>query len=193
MKNTVKVKEYWRDKPRTIHLTKTKFEVFISKVKSFIRKFVKLSLIGLFIYGVFVAGRYTNIEYTAPQVKAVVKDTLTDKVVQLKGEVLDTLMSCESRGYENEDGIIIFDSNKEPSIGQFQFQRDTVVYYYKALYGKEITRKDAIIIALDADKSRDLAEDIIFQDKGKGVNNWYNCNKKHNLKAKIDVIKELEQ
>ena len=139
-----------------------------------------------------MAGRYTNTEYAPQQVEAVVKDTLTDKVVQLKGEVLDTLQSCESGGYTNEDAIIIFDSNKEASIGQYQFQRKTVIHYYNTLYGKEITPKEAVLIALDDEKARDLAEDIIFQDS-KGVGNWWVCSKKYSLQAKVDLIKSLQE
>lgn len=165
------------------------------KVKLFISRFVKLSMFVGVVYVAILFGRYSNPEIyqIAPETQAVVKDTLTDKVRELKNEVLDDLKSCESGGYDNSDGIIIFDSNNEASIGQYQFQRKTMIYYHKMFYGEEISPKEAILIALDEQRSRDLAEKILFQDEGKAHNNWYNCSKKLGLKEKIELIKQLEE
>jgi hypothetical protein len=169
-----------------------RFSSFKKNVRSFFRKLLKVTLFAGLIYLVFITGRYSKLEYVAPKVEAEVKDTLSDKVKQLKGEVLDTLKSCESGGYSENDGIIIFDSNNQASIGSFQFQKKTVIHYYKTLYGKEITPKEAVLIALDDEKARELAEMVIFEDS-KGAGNWHNCSKKHGLYEKVKIIKELEQ
>lgn len=132
-----------------------------------------------------------TIEYVAPRV-AYASISMEAKVEVLKEDILDRLMACESAGHSEEDGIIIFDSNNEPSIGQFQFQRDTVVHYYGTLYGKEITRKDAVVIAVDTEKARELAHDIIFGVQG-GVFNWENCAESTGIVPEITVIKKLER
>lgn len=118
--------------------------------------------------------------------------TMEAKFDGYKESILDKLQACESAGHSDADGIIIFDANNEPSIGQFQFQRKTVQHYYKTLYAQDITRKEAVIIALDTEKARDLARDIIFKVKG-GVFNWQNCANSTGIIPKIEVIKELEK
>lgn len=120
-------------------------------------------------------------------------DNLTPKIEQLKAEVLDTLQACESNGYTDDIGLIKFDSNAKASIGLYQFQKATVISYYKTLYNKNITGKEAVIIALDTPQARQLASDIIFKagKADKGINNWYNCNNKHQLSAKVEFINKL--
>lgn len=118
--------------------------------------------------------------------------TMEAKVAALKEDILNRLMACESAGHTEEDGIIIFDANNAASIGQFQFQKKTVVHYYKEIYGQDITAKEAVIIALETSKARELAHDIIFKTKG-GVWNWENCAKQTGIVSEIEVLKKLEQ
>lgn len=116
---------------------------------------------------------------------------LDEKILGLKNGVVDKLQACESAGHKETDGIIIFDSNKKASIGQLQFQVATVQYYYKTLYNKTITQKEAVIIALDTPQARDLARDVMFNTKNMASKDWYNCEKRHNLDAQIAIIKAL--
>jgi len=88
------------------------------------------------------------------------------------------LESCESAGFSEEDAPIIFDSNNKASIGVFQFQKATIIHYFKTLYKEDITPKEAVMIALDEKKSRQLAEDIVFSS---GLSDWKTC-------AVIDVV-----
>ncbi len=118
------------------------------------------------------------------------QEILNSTIEALKDEVVETIRSCESGGYSEEDGIIIFDSNNKASIGTLQFQKTTVQYYYKMFYGEEITSKQAVMIALDDKKASELAKRIIFEDS-KGWKNWYNCGNKHNIDAEVKVIKKL--
>lgn len=171
--------------------SKGRFSSFWKQVKNLLRITFWLGMACLTLFLTYKAGQY-NETVVIQKVEAEVQDTLKEKVNQLKSEVLDTLKSCESGGYSEDDGIIIFDSNNQASIGSYQFQKKTVIHYYQTLYGKTITPKEAVIIALDEEEARKLANDVIFQDS-KGISNWFNCSKKHNLKAKVDIIKELEQ
>lgn len=126
--------------------------------------------------------------------QALTKPTLEAKIDELKDKIVEDIRNCERSKYSENDGIIIFDSNEEASIGTFQFQRKTVIHYYKTLYQKTITPKEAILISLDEPKARSLVKDIIFKDS-KGWRNWYNCGIKKEISAeqRVKIIKELEQ
>lgn len=159
------------------------------------RKFkpVRLFLFILVLVGIYYLGGKLNskIEYRQVE-KEVILDNLTDKINQLKGELVSTLQKCESAGYSEDDGILIYDTNKQVSIGTYQFQKKTVIYYYKTLYGKDITGKEAVLIALDDEKANQLASDVIFKTDN-GLSNWYNCTKKYGLQGRLSIIKELEK
>lgn len=179
---------------KNIYAHATRWEVFKYRFAKLIRKAVIATFILGAGYGVFMTGRITT---TPVQVEAIKEVDMTDakfadKIKGLKNEVANKLSSCESAGYKEDDGIIIFDSNAKASIGQFQFQKSTVIHYYKVLYGKTITPKEAVLIALDESKARELAIDIMFKTKNKAGKDWYNCTEKHGLDAQIDMIKKLE-
>jgi hypothetical protein len=145
---------------------------------------IALGWLGLVLFVVLSSNKTTY------AVQERVVDTLSIKVDELKSDMLDTLQACERSKYTEDDGIIIFDSNNKASIGTFQFQKATVIHYYKTLYGKDITGKEAVLIALDDNKARELAHDIIFSSKN-GLSNWYNCTQKHGLEGQLAVINKL--
>jgi len=125
------------------------------------------------------------------QEKIVEVDNLAPKVEQLKNELLDKLVKCESNGYSEADAPIIFDSNNKASIGLLQFQKATVQHYVKTLRGTEITAKEATLLALDAKQSRQLASEILF-GTAKGYTNWQNCATKLGLANEIVFINRLK-
>ena len=135
----------------------------------------------------FSAWYGSEVSYVAPVYAGV---NMEGKVEAMKEDILNRLMACESAGHSEDAGIIVFDSNKEPSVGQLQFQRDTVRHFYKVLYDQEITRKDAVMIALDTAKARQLASDIIWKVDG-GVYEWANCARKTGIVPEITTIKKL--
>jgi hypothetical protein len=167
--------------------TKSGFERFWDGVK-FWTKFSAVALVVTMLIGGTARAFFPKTEYVKEEVMV---DNLTPKIAELKTKVVDDIQKCESKGYKENDGIIIFDSNSEASIGTMQFQRKTVIHYYKTLYGKTITPKEAILIALDDEKAEALAHDIIFKDS-KGVGNWYNCSKKIDAQGRISTIKALQ-
>jgi len=114
------------------------------------------------------------------------------KISQLKSDIADKLMACESAGLTEDTGIIVFDTNNKASVGQFQFQKATVIHYYKLLYGKDITGKEAVMIALETKIAKQLAIDIMFKTPNKAGKDWVNCTNRYNLDAQIDLVKKLE-
>lgn len=170
---------------------KGRFRRAVSKMSLF-------TLITLLLVSAYGAGvkSHTN---TVQFVKAQEVDNLTPKIEKLKGEVLDTIRDCERAGHTEDDGLITFDPHKTnkkveiPSIGEYQFKVPTVQYYYKALYGKDITRKEAVLIALDSTKARELASSVIFDSKS-GTGDWINCGENNkDVQRKLLVIKELQK
>lgn len=165
-----------------------KFDSFKAKVRRFFNIVVFYTKISAVALGIFFLGAFT---FSTNRSEAYTVDNTPAKLEQLKADVISKLASCESAGHSEEDGIIIFDSNKVASIGQLQFQTKTVQYYYKKLYGQTITSKEATLIALDYDKASKLASDVIFRDGGNPEKDWYNCSRKLGLKAEVDVINKL--
>lgn len=182
---------YMGEPLRNIYPHATKWQVFKYKFALYLRRVLIGSMIVGAIVGSFKIGRTTT-EPVFVQAEDKSKAMYMSKVDKLKEDIANQLMACESAGHTEDDGIIIFDSNNKASIGNFQFQKNTVIHYYKVLYGKTITPKEAVLIALDTDKARKLAIDIMFTTKNKAGKDWVNCDAKHKLDAQIDLVKKLE-
>ena len=150
-----------------------------------------MGVLAAFVLSIYTAGTWNSNTVVAFQEKEVIVDNLTGKINELKAEILSQLKGCESAGYSESDAPIVFDSNNKASIGSYQFQKATVLHYYKTLYNLDITPKEAVLISLDDIKAGNLASDIIFKTE-KGISNWHNCDKKLGLKAQINLIKKLE-
>lgn len=178
---------------RNIYPHATRWQVIKYRTCRFVRKCVIGTVAtGSLAGAAMIGGQFLPSEtYTATSTPVII-DNLTPKIDNLKAKTLSTLKACESSGYSENDGIIIFDSNAKASIGLYQFQKATVIYYYKALYGKTITGKEAVLIALDDEKAGALAEDIIFK-AGNGDKDWVNCFKKHKLAERVEIINELSK
>jgi len=169
----------------------TRFEVFKFKVAHFLRKVLKVALVILILFITAKLGGYfwPNEVYVRQSIDAS-KERFDQKIDGLKNDLVFKLSQCESAGGTEDDGILVFDSNKKASVGQLQFQKATVIHYYKTLYNKDITGKEAILIALDTKKATDLAKDIIFREGG-NVNDWLNCSRKLGLEAQANIIKKI--
>jgi hypothetical protein len=117
-----------------------------------------------------------------------------EKIDALKQDILDRLAQCETGGIVEQNSAIVLDTNNKMSIGRYMWQRESVVYYVKRLYGKDIDRTEAILIAIDEHPSiklDGLTLDVMFEIKD-GADAWYNCTKKHGFKAEISIIKKLQ-
>lgn len=172
----------------------TRFQVFKYRFAQIMRKVI----IASFIIGAIVgAYKFGNITTKPEAVYAVNEIDTSDvrytvKIEGLKKEVIEELRKCESAGYKENDGLVIFDSNSKGSFGTLQFQKATVIHFYKVLYNKDITGKEAVMIALDDIKSGQLAQDVAFKTKNKIGKDWVNCERKLGLDERVDLIKKME-
>lgn len=175
---------------KNIYPHATRFQVFKYNVAMITRKVLIASFILGAIWGAFKIGRTT----TAPIfVQAEDKSTAMyqEKVEALKDAVMSKLSQCESAGHKESDGIIIMDTNNKLSIGQYQWQISSVQHYYKMMTGNDISKKDAVILALNETEARKLAKFVAFETKNKIGKDWVNCNNKHNLDVQVDMIKSM--
>ncbi len=98
-------------------------------------------------------------------------------VEQLKDEVIAKLSNDEN-GDPNKVPVKMDDNNKGTlpakdkfSYGCMQYKNSTVQRHYKAIYGKDLTNLEAVLLALDCDKAKALAREAIF-GKPNAVEEW---------------------
>src|SRR3990167_10954782 len=158
------------------------------------RRWFKYALIVLFaVTGIAYTGdRWVTKELVATvATPAFAEITMEAKVEALKDDIVARLEKCESGGKKEEDGIAILDSNDVGSYGPLQFQRKTVMHYYELKEGKPINGRDAIILALQGDKARDLARWVIFETPNGVAKDWTNCSRQLGLQKEVDVVNKL--
>lgn len=175
---------------RDVYPFATPRQVFFWKVQKYCRAFFRIAGISIVLTVAVVSGSliFPNVIYS---IKEVPVDILPMRIDELKNEVVAKLEKCESGGRKEEDGIVVLDSNDRGSYGVMQWQRKSVMYYYELKTGNPINGRDAIILALTADKARDLAKWVIFETESGVEKDWYNCSKKHGLQTEVDLIKKL--
>lgn len=143
--------------------------------------------------GVLLQARFTYQQISIIDTQdAYTEETLAAKIETLKLTVVEKLKQCESHEATEDDAVINPTDGGSPSFGLLQFKIATVQHYVKLFEGKDVTRYEALQIAMDEEKARALAEQIIFEEVG-GVWNWENCAIKQGLVPRIEVIRELEQ
>jgi hypothetical protein len=153
-------------------------------------EYVLSALFIILFVGLYLGSKTEPLTYVA---QASVIDSFPAKIEKLKDEVVNDLSKCESGGHSGDDGIIIFDSNAKASIGVMQFQKNTVKHYVKVLYGKDITGQEAVELAINPVEAKKLAKAIIFETTNGSHKDWVNCTNKLGLKAKVEIIKQLEK
>lgn len=183
--------------------------------KRFIKRWTKrafttaviLSIV--YIVAVIYSHRYPTVITLPPVTIDNTSTIFAEKIDTLEKAVVENLRACESAGLKESDGLVTFDptdadfasflaSGKKTivdkgqmSYGTLQFKKKTVIYYYKTLYSKVITPKEAVLIALDDAKAGELAQDIIFKSKNE-ANDWTNCANKLSLSAQVKAIKSIK-
>lgn len=197
MKST---KIFWNGKRlKDIYPHATKWQVFKYKLKKLLEKIiVAVVLIGAVIT-IFKAGSIFNpsVVYEI-QEKEIILDNLTEKINQLKGELIKDIFYAESGGHSEDDALITWDPNPKhksveiASIGNCQWKIPTLQESYLKHYGIELTRKAAVLIALDDEKCKEVMTKVIF-DEVDGWRKWYNSGVKVKALERLKVINELEK
>jgi len=159
------------------------------------------SMVGGIGYALILVGMFYH---KATAVDNIVKiDNLSPKIEELKWKLIEDLKKYETPA-DNRSLIILDQGDKVPncpedkfSLGVLKFKVCTVKTAYKMYYNKDITKQEAIEIAIDEKKSSELAYNMIFNTvKGdKGIGHWFNSSKKdnNNLKGQLATIKNLEK
>lgn len=114
------------------------------------------------------------------------------RIDALKNDVVGRLRACESAGFKETDGLIVFDTNKKASLGTLQWQIGSVQYYKMLFEKKQITGKEAVLIAMDDKQAGELAKRVMFETKNMASKDWLNCATRLNLDSEIAIIKKLE-
>ncbi len=163
-----------------------RFDSFKAKVRRAFQWLKRVTIVTAAFAGMFMAGGlfFSTSTVTAHMTTV---DNTPEKIAALKTDLLNRLSKCEGN---TDASAIIIDTNNQVSIGIYKFQIKTVQMYEKKLYGKTVSREDAILIALDDEKAGALASDIIFKEGG--IGNWYNCDLKHGFGAEAKVISKLD-
>lgn len=163
---------------------KKAWRTIVTAIKQLIKWSIIVGVIGLTIHYYFPKVMVKIVE------REVITDTLTNKIEEVKAGIIADIKKGESQNKPESAGLLIFDSNKQASLGSYQFQIKTVQHYYKKLYGKTITQKEAILIALDDGQAGKLTYDIVFGEKD-GYKNWYNTSKKYNIPERLILLANL--
>ncbi len=186
-----KMKIFWNgERLRDVYPHASRWQVIKFRARNLIRNVVKAMIIIGALATVGLMGAHFNPK-TVYVAKEVIVDAMPSKIERLKGEVADQLSACESNGYTDGDGLIVFDSNSKASIGKLQFQKATVIHYYNLLYGVKLTGKEAVMLALDTERAKELAIRIMFETPNMAGKDWVNCDRKLGLDQQIRLIKKL--
>lgn len=171
------------------------------------KRFIRNSIIALFVMsagvgavvGGYKLGAISNVQIALAEKEVDVTDIkFSRKIEDMQMKLVEDLMSCETPSKKDTDGWVTYDPDKTgkpesvASIGRLQFKVPTVILYQKKLYGVDMTGTDAVKLALDTEKAKVLARDIMFKSTKK-AGDWHNCANKLDLNNKIDLIKELSK
>lgn len=199
MQNNKPVKVWWNGKRlRDMYPHATAWQVLKWRIKKLFRKIFILAALGIAgaITVLAIREAYPKIEYKA-QITEVMIDNLTPKIDQLKGELLKDMWDNERAGHDEDDALISWDPNPNhksveiASVGTCQWKIPTMQESYLKHYGKQLTRKEAILVALDDNKCKELMATVIFTEEN-GWQKWYNSGVKYNAKSRLAIIKQLE-
>jgi len=188
--------------------------------KETIKKIIKtIAFAGILVSivwgGIRVAeDKIKDIKYEAIKEQLDIIDSLEgsrlEVVQKLKDNVIDKIRYKEvnievANGdlfYVNDPYLAISDSCNRiggqrnidcDSWGVMQFKITTIIYYYERFNDKKLTQVEALVLALDEEKARKLAERIIFEEVG-GVWNWTSAHQdKSFFVEQIPLIRELEK
>lgn len=119
--------------------------------------------------------KWYNNEIMAVAPVAYAGETMEAKVEALKEKLADDMVACENKGHllvwpdDNSGGTL--PRKDKVSIGDLAFKISTVQRFYKILHGADLNDRDAMQLALDTPRARQLAIDSWLNIKG-SINEW---------------------
>lgn len=176
----------------------TPWQVLVEKIKRFLGLIFIAIIIASVVIGIALVGRMVSPKIVTKEVeKEIILDNLTGKIDELKASLIKDIWDNERAGKNEADGLITWDPNPNrksvqiASIGTCQYKVSTVQYYETKLHQKTLTGKEAVLLALDDTKCKDLMYEIIFTEKD-GWKNWLNSGIKVGAANRLALIKQLE-
>jgi len=124
----------------------------------------------------------------SPQTAASAVDPRQQAIDERKEDLVRRIAVCESGDHGDTDARI-YGGRKGVYVGRFQFTRQTVINYVRAMDGREITTDEAIEIAHDYTKAAALTKYIVFELDG--LRNWPACARKLGLAREVLQIKQM--
>lgn len=116
---------------------------------------------------------------------------IAQRIVLLQNEVIADLgEGCETKGVKEPDSALVLDTNNKMSIGRYQWQRESVIYYYEKFYGESIGMLEALEIAIDYERATELTRDVLFNEPN-GYKNWWTCSQRLNIADRVSIINSL--
>lgn len=162
--------------------------------KKFLLGFIALCFLTIASHATFQAIKPTTLVYRAvghaEAAEIIVTSDTAATIDEMKADVLDQLKKCENPNVTNVP--FIFDTNGIASVGSFQWQPHSFAYYWEKMTGDKITKKDAVLYALDEDKARELTEWVIFETDAGAGKDWVICERRHDLDTLVRFIKAHE-
>lgn len=161
-----------------------------------------MTVLGLIVFGSYPifskwydANATKTLSYIAPVADA--EETKDAIVGMTKKEGEDYILAelgtgCESKGVDEPTSAIVLDTNNAMSLGEYQWQIKSIQYYEKQLYGKAVSRTEAIEIAIDHEKATELTRDVVFKIPGALEKNWVNCTRLQALKVQVELLAHIK-
>lgn len=153
-------------------------------------------------FGVFLAmNSGLKVEYQAAPVAhaAVISTstpeapvTLEEKVTTLKHKLVEEMVACENPSHyltwPDDNKAHTLPLKDKVSNGDLAYKISTVQRHYKLLFGTKLSDREALELALDPVRARELAIDSWINLKG-SINEW-SCATDH-MKTEVEIIREL--
>lgn len=153
-----------------------------------------VTIFALAIYG----DHWTSKELSVTVPTAYAGETMTAKVDALKIKLIDEMQGCEYTGWDQDNAIPKIDNNSKGTLptkdilsyGPMQWKISTMQRMYKQLNGVDLTNYQAILMAMDGKRAREIALDAWLNIKG-SINEW-SCATEQ-MKAQVEDIRFLTQ
>lgn len=123
----------------------------------------------------------------------IAKALMARKVSSLRGELIEELAKRENAGgvpgYLDDNSSGSLPKKDKISYGCMAYKISTVQRHYKELYGAGLSNEDAVVLAVNCEKAKALADRAIFELGA--VGEWSAATA--SMKTKVGIIRELMQ